>query len=149
MKIVKHKVTINGVETAMLFTPRLFEFKTPSMDFSGGEATKVAGMYADIAYCAALNYWTLTDHAIEDFRLTRLDFHEWSAQEPAEFGKVMKIAIEAITNKSLDELIKEEKKKSTADEEVKKKPSASIIQRLKGFLLAIVGCRRSKQHGHR
>ena len=67
MKIVKHKVTINGVETAMLFTPRLFEFKTPSMDFSGGEATKVAGMYADIAYCAALNYWTLTDHAIEDF----------------------------------------------------------------------------------
>ena len=149
MKIVKHKVTINGVETAMLFTPRLFEFKTPSMDFSGGEATKVAGMYADIAYCAALNYWTLTDHAIEDFPFMRLDFHEWSAQEPAEFGKVMRIAIEAITNKSLEELMKEDKGKQSADEEVKKKPSTSIIQRLKDFLSATMGCRRSKQHGHR
>ena len=133
----------------MLFTPRLFEFKTPSMDFSGGEATKVAGMYADIAYCAALNYWTLTDHAKEDFQLTRLDFHEWSAQEPKEFGKVMRIAIEAITNKSLDELMKEGKGTTPADEEVKKKPSTSITQRLKAFLSAIVGCRRSKRHGHR
>lgn len=132
----------------MLFTPRLFEFKTPSMDFSGGEATKVAGMYADIAYCAALNYWTLTDHAIEDFPFMRLDFHEWSAQDPTEFGKVMRIAIEAITNKSLDELMKEDKGKS-ADKEVKKKPLRSIIQRLKNSLSAIVGCRRSKQHGHR
>lgn len=149
MKIVRHKVTINGVETAMLFTPRLFEFKTPSMDFSGGEATKVAGMYADIAYCAALNYWTLTDHAIEDFQLTRLDFHEWSAQEPAEFGKVMRIAIEAIANKSLEELMKEEKGTKSADEEVKKKPSTSIMRRLKDFLSAIVGCRKGKQHGHR
>lgn len=133
----------------MIFTPRLFEFKTPSMDFSGGEAIKVAGMYADIAYCAALNYWTLTDHAIEDFPLMRLDFHEWSAQEPTEFGKVMRIAIEAITNKSLDELTKEEKSKKAADDEIKKKPLISIIQRLKAFLSAIVVCRRSKRHGHR
>jgi hypothetical protein len=149
MKTIRYEVTINGVKTAMLFTPRLFDFKTPSMDFSGGEATKVAGMYADIAYCAALNYWTLTDHAVENFQLTRLDFHEWSAQEPAEFGKVMRIAIEAITNKSLDELMKEGKNTTTADEEVKKKHSTSIIQRLKAFLSAIVGCRRSKRHGHR
>ena len=111
----------------MLFTPRLFEFKTSSMDFSGGDATKVAGMYADAAYLAAINYWTLTDHAIEDFQLKRLDFHEWSAQEPAQFGKVIRIAVEALTNKSLDELMKEEKGKKTTDEEVKKKPSISII----------------------
>lgn len=149
MKTIKHKVSIKGVETAMLFTPRLFEFKTPSMDFSGGEATKVAGMYADIAYCAALNYWTLTDHAKEEFELTRLDFHEWSAQHPAEFGKVMRIAIEAITNKSLEELIKEDKAEKGADEDVKKKPLTSIILRLKDFLSAIVECRKSKRHGHR
>jgi hypothetical protein len=149
MKTIKHKVTIKGVETVMLFTPRLFEFKTPSMDFSGGEATKVAGMYADIAYCAALNYWTLTDHAKEDFPLTRPDFHEWSAQEPAEFGKVARIAIEAITNKSLEELMKKDKGKKTADEEVKKKPLKSIIRRLKAFLSAGAVCRKGKQHGHR
>jgi hypothetical protein len=144
MKIVKHKVTINGVETAMLFTPRLFEFKTPSMDFSGGEATKVAGMYADIAYCAALNYWTLEEHDVVDFPHTRLDFHEWSAQEPAEFGKVMRIAIEAITNKSLEELMKEDKGKKPADD-VKKKASTSIIQKLRRFWSAIVGCLKGKQ----
>ncbi len=139
MRIIKHQVTINGVETAMLFTPRLFEFKTPSMDFSGGEATKVAGMYADIAYCAALNYWTLKEHDVVNFPLTRLDFHEWSAQEPVEFGKVMRIAIEAITNKSLEELLKDNDGKSKPDGDVKKKTSSSIIQRLSRFWSAIVG----------
>lgn len=108
------------------------------MDFSGGDATKVAGMYADIAYCAALNYWTLCDNLAEDFQLTRLDFHEWSAQNPKEFGKVMRIAVEAITNKSLDELLKEEKNKiAEADADVKKKICSSIMQKLKRFWSAI------------
>ena len=119
----------------MLFTPRLFEFKTPSMDFNSGEATQVAGMYADIAYCAALNSWTLQEKNVEDFPHTRLDFHEWSAQNPAEFGKVMKIAIEAITNKSLEELVGEDSNKTAV---VKKKTSTSIIQRLRRFWSAIV-----------
>ena len=140
MRTIKHFSTINGVETGMLFTPRLFEFKTASMDFTdAGTATKVAGMYADIAYCAALNYWTLTGHDVTSFEHTRLDFHEWSAQEPAEFGKVMRIAIEAITNKSLEELLKDNDGKSKPDGDVKKKTSSSIIQRLRRFWSAIVG----------
>ena len=140
MRTVKHFSTVNGVETGMLFTPRLFEFKSPSMNFTdGGSATSVAGMYADIAYCAALNYWTLTGHDKAEFPHTRLNFHEWSAQDPAEFGKVMRIAIEAITNKSLDELLKENDGKSKTDKEVKKKTSSSIIQRLRRFWSAIVG----------
>lgn len=131
--------TINGVETGMLFTPRLFEFKTASMDFSdAGSATKVAGMYADIAYCAALNFWTLKEREVASFPHTRLDFHEWSAQDPAEFGKVMRIAIEAITNKSLEELLQNDGK-SKPNEEVKKKTSTLIIQKLRRFWLAIVG----------
>ena len=129
----------------MLFTPRLFEFKTPSMDFSGGVATKVAGMYADIAYCAALNYWTLEEHDVADFPHTRLDFHEWSAQCPAEFGKVMKIAIEAITNKSLEELMKDGEEGKPVDSEVKKKTSTSTIQKLRHSWSAIVGCLKGKQ----
>lgn len=135
------------METTMLFTPRLFEFKTPSMDFSGGDGTKVAGMYADLAYCAALNYWTLNDQNIEDFKLSRVDFHEWSATNPNAFGKMIRIAVEAITNKSLNELLKIEKEKKES-EEVKKKPSMSIIQRLKVSWSAIVGCRKSKQQRH-
>ena len=133
----------------MLFTPRLFEFKTPSMDFSGGEATKVTGMYADIAYCAALNYWTLQEHDIDRFEHTRIDFHEWAAQNPVEFGKLMKIALEALTNKSMEEIIAENKKEGKEEIDVKKKTLTSFTQRLKSFLSAIVGCRRSKQHGHR
>lgn len=140
MRTIKHFSAINGVETGMLFTPRLFEFKTASMDFTdAGSATKVAGMYADLAYCAALNYWTLTGHDVKSFVHTRLDFHEWSAQEPAEFGKVMRIAIEAITNKSLEELLNDDQKKKEAVEDVKKKTSSSIIQKLRRFWSAIVG----------
>lgn len=139
MRTIKYFSAINGVETGMLFTPRLFEFKTASMDFTdAGGATKVVGMYADIAYCAALNYWTLTGHDVASFEHTRLDFHEWSAQEPAEFGKVMRIAIEAITNKSLEELLKDNDGKKKPIEDVKKKTSSLIIQRLRRFWLAIV-----------
>ena len=51
MKAIRNTATINGVKTTMLFTPRLFEFKTASMDFSdAGGAGKVTAMYADIAY---------------------------------------------------------------------------------------------------
>lgn len=139
MRKIKYTAMINGVESVMLFTPRLFEFKTASMDFSSsGAVSKVASMYADLAYCAALNHWTLLDKDVADFPLTRVDFHEWSAQCPTEFGKMSRVAVEAITNKSLEELLQtptnEEK-----DKEVKKKTSTSIIQKLRRFWSAIVG----------
>lgn len=136
MRQVKHKITINGVEITLLFTPRLFDFKSPTMDFSTSQSGgKIAGMYADLAYCAALNYWTLTDKPVEDFQFTRIDFHEWAVQDPAAFGKMMRIAIEAICNKTLEELIAEQKFEEKIDEasEVKKKSFSSIIQRLKRF----------------
>ena len=138
MKLIKYHITINGVKAGMLFTPRLFEYKTASMDFSdAGSATKVVGMYADLMYCAALNYWTLEERHVEDFQLKRMDFHEWAQIDPQEFAKVMKVAVEAITNKSLDELTQEQKNDSASADEVKKKNSKSIIQRLKNFLLGI------------
>jgi hypothetical protein len=131
MRTIRTKATIKGVETEMLFTPRLFEFATATMDFSGGSAAKVSAMYADIAYCAALNIWTLNENAVDDFRLDRVAFHEWAAQEPKEFGKVMKVALEALTNKSLEELLKENDGKKAADPEVKKKTSSWITRLLR------------------
>lgn len=128
----------------MLFTPRLFEFKSAGMSFEADTAVKVAGMYADIAYCAALNYWTLTDHSIEDFQLKRVDFHEWAAAYPKEFGKTMRIAVEAITNKSIEELTNEGKEEAA---EVKKKSCSSITQKLRRFWSGIVGCRKDKPRG--
>lgn len=146
MKNIRNTAIINGVETTMLFTPRLFEFKTAGMEFSANDAIKVAGMYADVAYCAALNYWTLTDHDIEEFKLQRIDFHEWAATNPKEFGKTVRIAVEALTNKSLKDL-SVDKKEQPASEEIKKKTCPSITQRLKTFLSAIVGCRKGKPDG--
>lgn len=141
MKTIRTIATIKGVKTTMLFTPRLFEFKTASMDFTdAGNAGKVAGMYADLAYCAALNYWTLEEHDVAEFELKRADFHEWAVIAPADFGKVMKISLEALTNKSLEELLSEQKGAEKAGTEVKKKKtSISIIQRLRLFWSAIVG----------
>ena len=141
MRTLRFKSAINGVETNMLFTPRLFEFKTPSMEFVTDSANKITSMYADVAYCAALNYWTLKDNEIDSFPLERMDFHEWSVQEPAEFGKMMKVAVEALTNKSLDQILKESKANNQKEEgeAVKKKNSSSITQKLKRFWSAIVG----------
>ena len=130
MRTLRKKVTIKGVEAELLFTPRLFEFKTTTMDFSGGDATKVVAMYADLAYCAALNVWTLNENDVADYPLTRVDFHEWAAQEPKEFGKVMKIALEALTDKSLDDLLKE---KQEPTQEVKKKTFSWITRLLRRF----------------
>lgn len=129
----------------MLFTPRLFIFKTETMNFSVGDggAAKVAEIYADIMYCAALNSWTLDDHLAEDFPLKRADIHEWTAQEPKEFGKIMKVAIEAITHRNIEDLMREGGQDINAEEsetqEVKKKISRSIMQRLKDSWLALVG----------
>jgi hypothetical protein len=141
MRTLRFNSAINGVETAMLFTPRLFEFKTPTMEFVTDSANKVASMYADVAYCAALNYWTLEDKEIDSFPLKRIDFHEWAVQEPAQFGKMMKVAVEALTNKSIEEILKENQSAipSEEGEAVKKKNSSLITQKLKRFWSAIVG----------
>ena len=123
----------------MLFTPRLFEFKTPTMEFVVDNANKVASMYADVAYCAALNYWTLEDKELDSFPLKRIDFHEWAVQNPAQFGKMMKVAVEALTNKSIEEILKENHAGQPQEgEAVKKKTFSSIIQRLRLFWSANV-----------
>lgn len=141
MKTLRKEVTINGVKAVMLFTPRLFTFKTASMDFAvGGSPEKVISMYADLFYCASLNYWTLCDKDVEAFELERVDFHEWAAAEPQEFGKVMRIAVEALTGKNLDDMVKEQHEEQTEEaEQVKKKTCSSIMKRLRRIWLAIVG----------
>jgi hypothetical protein len=57
----------------------------------------------------------------------------------------MRIAVEAITNKSIEELSKDGKEEA---QEVKKKSCSSIIQRLRHFWSAIVGCRKDRPHGY-
>lgn len=131
IRVIK-TISINGVETTMLFTPRLFVMAEEqgirlSVDTANVMATLSA--YADMCWCAALNHWTM-DHDIEDFKLKRSDFHAWSAENPAEFSKIMVMAAEAVTGKTMKEIVEEQKQEREAGEEVKKKPKSNVITRL-------------------
>jgi hypothetical protein len=128
---VSKKITINGVEVTMLFTPRLFvmaEEKGIKLVVNTADMMQTMAGYADMCYCAALNYWTM-DNDINDFRLSRADFHVWSASNQDEFGKTMIMAAEAITGKTMTELVKEQKAVKESNE-VKKKKKSSLIMRL-------------------
>lgn len=131
IRVIK-TISINGVEATMLFTPRLFVMAEEqgirlSVDTANVMATLSA--YADMCWCAALNHWTM-DHDIEDFKLKRSDFHAWSAENPAEFSKIMVMAAEAVTGKTMKEIVEEQKQEREAGEEVKKKPKSNVITRL-------------------
>lgn len=116
----------------MLFTPRLFAMAAEkgiklSLDSANVMLTLTA--YADMCYCAAINAWTL-DNDAEDFPLKRADFHEWSSSDQLEFAKTMRMAAEAITGKTMEELVLS--KTAEAGKDVKKKNLLRlIIARLK------------------
>lgn len=138
---VSKTITINGVEVTMLFTPRLFvmaENKGIKITVDVVDVWQTLAAYADLCYCAALNHWSM-DNDIDDFQLKREDFHIWSAANHEEFGKVMVMASEAITGKTMKEQIEENKKITEAGgEEKKKSKSFSIIKLLRRFWSAIV-----------
>ena len=130
---VSKTITINGVEVTMLFTPRLFvmaDDKGIKISVNVADMWQTLAAYADLCYCAALNHWTM-DNDMEDFPLKREDFHVWSAANHVEFGKVMVMASEAITGKTMKELIEENKKVGEGVANVKKKSRNPI--RLQGY----------------
>ena len=131
IRVIK-TIMINGVETTMLFTPRLFVMADQqgiklNVDTANVMATLSA--YADMCWCAALNHWSM-DNDVEDFKLKRSDFHAWSAANPEEFGKVMIMAAEAVTGKTMKEMVAEQQKAREEGEQVKKKPKSNVITRL-------------------
>lgn len=115
----------------LLFTPRLYSFKGYKGITLAGDTEDLAqvyALYADILYCAALNAWTLEGNDLESAPFNRVDFHEWSAINPQEFGKAISFALKALSGRSLDEFIKDNEKGSQIEskpqkkgEEVKKK----------------------------
>ena len=129
---VTKTTTINGVEVTMLFTPRLFvmaEEKKIKLAVNTADVMQTMAAYADMCYCAALNAWTM-DNDIEDFKLSRYDFHVWSADHRDEFARTMVMASEAITGKTMKELVEEQKQLAEAGQEVKKKSRFRLITRL-------------------
>jgi hypothetical protein len=132
-----------GVKVAMLFTPRLYEFKgTEGVTFevTSGSTHSVFALYADIMFCAALNHWTLTHDGEEEFPHKRIEFHEFGATQPKSYQKAMIFAMETLSGKSVRELIEDSKKReemakesmseSEGEESVKKKNPRGWIMRL-------------------
>lgn len=136
---VNKVVNIKGVECELLFTPRLFavaDGKNIKLTLDSANVMLTLATYADMCYCAALNAWTM-DNDADDFKLKRGDFHEWAAANQEEFAKTMRMAAEAITGKTMAELVNEQNVK--ANDVKKKNSSISIIARLRLFWSAIVG----------
>ena len=115
MRQVRAEIEIRqGVKVGMLFTPRLYMFNGEQGVVLKADTTDMSEMlalYADLMYCAALNLWTLQGNHKGDAPFSRADFHEFAAANPREFGKVVNIALEALTGKSLDTLASEAKDK--------------------------------------
>lgn len=123
-----------GEKVEMLFTPRLYMFKGyKGVDFmsESKSLSDMYALYADVLYCGALNLWTLKGNHVEDAQFTRDEFHDYSMQNPKDFGKAVNVAIKALTGKSLEEhaeaSIEKAKKES---EDVKKKNPSGWITRL-------------------
>lgn len=132
-----------GERVAMLFTPRLYEFKGRegvTFEYQKGNKASVHALYADILYCAALNHWTLTHDATEEFPYSRIDFHDFSVTNRKSFEKALVFAIEILSGKSVREInesLKERKEMAKTEvsevegtEEVKKKSARGWITRL-------------------
>lgn len=132
-----------GEKVAMLFTPRLYAFKGKegvTFKQEGEGILAVHALYADVMFCAALNHWTLTHPADEEFPYSRLEFHEYSATHRKSFEKAVIFAMETLSGKSIRELAemsaereemgKKPEKADEAEEDVKKKTSRGWITRL-------------------
>lgn len=129
MRSLRRTIEISdGVNVNLLFTPHLFTFEgVQGASFErthiDGEdearkSTAVFELYADIMFAAALNAWVLDGCGdIEDAPFKRGDFHAFMTADPKNFGKVMNFALEALTGKSVQQLIKEasESKETTKD----------------------------------
>lgn len=140
-----------GEKVAMLFTPRLYMYKGQegiTLECDARNQIEVFSMYADLMYCAALNHWTLTHSADEEFPYKRIDFHVFSVDNRDIFCKAMLFSIQTLSGKSMKELIAEagnaQKTQGNGQEEgepkdVKKKSLfGSITTRLRRIWSAIV-----------
>ena len=144
MRQVRTQVEIRqGLRVGLLFTPRLYMFKGEqgvTFKANTNDLMEVYALYADIMFCSALNLWTLEGNEKADAPFRRADFHEFSATNPQAFGKALNIALEALTGKSMDAYITENKKalesgKKPAEASKKKVSRIPIITRLKRFWL--------------
>ena len=147
---------MKGVVVNVLITPRLFIYKGRegvTLEADGESMPAVMALYADVLYCAALNWWELSGKDADEFKFKRMDFHVWAAEHQEEFGRLVVKMVRLLSGKSLAELAKEEKekeKKEKEKEESKKKFCfGSITTAWKHFWSGIAARLKKKQAGQR
>ena len=140
-----------GEKVAMLFTPRLYMYKGQegiTFEYNPLNKVEIFSMYADLMYCAALNHWTLTHTADQEFPYSRVDFHALSVNNRDAFNKAIIYAMQTLSGKSMKDLIAEAAKaqetqangqnEEKAEGVKKKNPRGSIMTRLRRIWSAIV-----------
>lgn len=148
-------ITIGGAAVDLLLTPRLFVYRGRegvTLEAADGDSLPaVMSLYADVLYCAALNWWELSGRDAETFPHRRMDFHVWAAENPEEFGRIVRQVVRLLSGKSLAELARErQEKKDAAEEELKKKSRCGwITTRWRRFLSGIAERLRRRPRGRR
>ena len=140
-----------GEKVDMLFTPRLYMYRGKegiTLECDTRNQVEIFSMYADLMYCAALNHWTLTHTADQEFPYSRVDFHALSVNNRDAFNKAIIYAMQTLSGKSMKDLIAEAAKaqetqangqnEEKAEGVKKKNPRGSIMTRLRRIWSAIV-----------
>lgn len=150
--LAEFKIEImKGVVVNVLITPRLFIYKGRegvTLEADGESMPAVMALYADVLYCAALNWWELSGKDADDFAFKRMDFHVWAAEHQEEFGRLVVKMVRLLSGKSLAELAKEEKEKDK-EESKKKFCFGSITTAWKHFWSGIAARLKKKPAGQR
>ena len=119
MRSLRRTIQISdGVNVNLLFTPHLFTFegvqgasfeRDHADDESEAQRSAVVfELYADIMFAAALNAWVLDGcGSVEDAPFKRGDFHAFMTADPENFGKALNFALEALTGKTVQQLVKD------------------------------------------
>ena len=158
MRSLRRTIQISdGVNVNLLFTPHLFTFEgvqgasferkgvSEAVDESdllarAKKTNTVFELYADVMFAAALNAWVLDGCGdVEDFPHKRGDFHAYMTADPESFGKTLNFALEALTGKTVQQLVesasetkadvKDAKSDDAPDNGVKKKTFFGWITR--------------------
>lgn len=109
------KITIkDGVTVMLLLTPSLFAIaKERGVELSADTENTQAVMelYTRIIWLAALNYDAaarMDDPGLPEFPFKFLDFAAWRGQRRDEFARMVEIALQALTGKTLAEIVKDD-----------------------------------------
>lgn len=144
-------ITMGGAAVDLLLTPRLFVYKGRdgvTLEADGDSLPAVMSLYADVLYCASLNWWELAGRDAEAFPHKRMDFHAWAAENPEEFGRIVRQAVRMLSGKSLDELAKEQQEQRGA-ESLKKKSRCGWITTLWRRSSSAIAARLRRRPGGR